>query len=98
MYNTLITKTSLFFGLTFALYVLQLSGSNGYMHTSLTFLITFQNDLNNPYRSSGFYFKRKILEGGHEIQKCFLTFGDFLSKCTFLRLQHFFSRSTYPAN
>ena len=81
MYNILKIKTFLFFGLTIVLYVLRLSGSNGYMHTSLTFLISFQNNLNKPCRSSGFYFKIKIWEGGDEMQRCFISFGHFLTKC-----------------
>ena len=54
MYNIINIKTSLFYGLTFVLYVLLLPGSNGYMDISLTFLISFQNNLNKPCRSGGF--------------------------------------------
>ena len=80
MYNIINIKTSLFFGLTFVLYVLRLSGSNGYMHISLTFLISFQNNLNKPCRSGGFYFKIKISEGGDEMQICFFFFWALSNK------------------
>ena len=99
MYNIINIKTSLFFGLTFVLYVLRLSGSNGYMHISLTFLISFQNNLNKPCRSGGFYFKIKISEGGDEMQICFFSFGRFLTKCNIngsLNVKDLFLIKYYP--
>ena len=40
---------------------------------------SFQNEVKNPCCSTCFCFKSEIVEGSHEIQKCFLTFCPFLS-------------------
>lgn len=45
--------------------------------------------LNSPCCPTGFYFKNKTLESRNEMQKQFLTFGHFFSKCTFWRLIFF---------
>ena len=38
-----------------------------YIHRNINDIFSFQNMLNLPFSSTSFYFKRKILEGSHEI-------------------------------
>ena len=69
-----------------------------YIDTYIIDIFKFQNALSNLCCSTDFYHKSKTLESSHETEKCFLTFEKFFSKCTFLKLQFFFSLGTYPAN
>ena len=39
------------------------------MHTNIIGISSFQNGLNDPFSSTGFCFKSKIVEGSHEIKK-----------------------------
>ena len=58
---------------------------------------SFQNGLNDPFSSPGFYFKSKVIEGNHKGKIIyFWLFGHFFLKCTFLWLWHFFLLSGYP--
>ena len=54
--------------------------------------------VNQPCSSNTIYFKNKKMDGSHEMQKRFLTFGSFYWKCTFLRQQHFLLPCTFPVN
>ena len=48
------------------------------MHTNIIGISSFQNGLNDPFSSTGFCFKSKIVEGSHEIKKiCFLKMHNF---------------------
>ena len=50
----------------------------------------------------GFYLKSKVIEGSQKGKSFslfyFLIFGHFFTRCTFLRLWHFFLPSGYPIN
>ena len=48
------------------------------------------NKLAQLFSSTSFYFKNKLVKDSHKGKKCFLIFGYFFSKCTFLRFWHFF--------
>ena len=69
-----------------------------YIHI-YTIDIFFQNRLNNFFNSTNFYLKGKMWEVVMKFKNvvCF-HFQVLFSKCTFLRLQHFFSHSTYTIN
>ena len=51
---------------------------------------SFQNGFNHLFSSTGFYFKSKVIEASHTRKNMSFNFGAFFSKCTFLRLWHFF--------
>ena len=44
------------------------------------------------------HLKSKVIEGSHKGKICFLIFGYFFSKCTFLRLWHFFFLAWWLSN
>ena len=52
------------------------------MHTNMTGISSFQNGLNHPFSTTDVDFMSKIVEGSHEIQKCyvFLDFGPLFSE------------------
>ena len=65
----------------------------------IIYIFSFQNGLNHPCSSTSFYFQGKIVEVSREIWNfCVFLILEFFSKCTFLRLRHFISPSTYPIN
>ena len=67
------------------------------IHNNIIDILSFQNGLNNRFSSTDFCFKSKVIKSSH-MEKCFIIFGYFFSKCTFLRLCHFFLCSGYPIN
>ena len=57
---------------------------NNIWHSSL------HNGFSHLFSSTGFYFKSKVIEASHTRKNMSFNFGAFFSKCTFLRLSHFF--------
>ena len=69
-----------------------------HIHNKIAFLVS---EMGLTTLLDWFLFKRKIIEGSHLVKKiiCFLTFGPFLSKCSFFEVVKFvFSLSTYLIN
>ena len=54
------------------------------------FIFSFQNGLNDPFSSTSFYFKSKVIEGSYKGEICSLLLGHLFSKYAFLGLWHFF--------
>ena len=71
------------------------------MHTNMTGISSFQNGLNHTFSTTDFDFLSKIVEGSHEIQKCYVFFSfwaPFLKIYISEVLKFFLSLSAPPIN
>ena len=66
------------------------SGNKPNIHNNIIDISSFQNGINDLLSSTGFYLNWEWSYKGSQRKRSFLIFGGFFSKCTFLRLWHFF--------